>query len=179
MATGIHHARIYPDKGGVKAVMVPTVDALELRKYGQGPSEFARVFGSPLSPHMFAVRQQRGAERACDPDVRFQVLLPGDEIMIDREAAIAMGGGPEILAAVVPGPVRFTVSSFRTSGQVVLSPATIAAGGAPPNMWKTTFGDGRVAVGRLLGAAVVRRSVTGHIRKFGDGPLDSFVIGQW
>ena len=179
MATSIHHARLYLDKRGVKAVMVPTVDALELRKKGQGASEFELIFGSPLSPHMFAVRQQRGAERACDPDVRFQVLLPGDEIMIDREAAIAMGGGPKILAAVVPGPARFTVSSFSSDGRVGLSPATITAEGAPPEMWKSAFGKGRVAVGRLLGAAVVRRSVTGHIRKLGDGPLDSFVIGQW
>lgn len=181
IASTIHHTRLYRTDTGVVPVMVPTVDALELRKSGTSAGEFASVFGSPLAPHMFAVRQDRKgqAQIACDPDARFQVLLSGDAIRIDRERAIAMGGSFRLLAAIVPGDVHLTVASFESDGRVKMSPALLASEGAPAKRWIAALGNLRVTASKLTGAAVIRRSVTGHIRKFGDGPLDSYVIGQW
>lgn len=181
MATGIHHVRLYPASKGILPVMVRTVDALELRKNGSGAGEFDRIFGSPLSPHMFAVRQDGSGDAriACAPDARFQVLVPGDEIRIDRADAIEKGGAFRLLADIVPGDVHLTVASFESDGRVKLSPALLSSEGAPAKGWDSAFGKFRVQANTLVGAAVIRRSVTGHIRKFGDGRLDSYVIGQW
>ena len=182
IAKDIHHARLYRTERSLLPVMVTNVDALELRKCGQGSSLFDRIFGSPLSQHMFAVRQHRtpgGAQIACDPGVRFQILLPGDEILISRDEAEGLGESFALLADITPGDVCTVVKGFRSSGDVVLAPALLSAEGAPAKLWKKHFNDRRIASSKLVGSTVVRRSVTGHIRKFGDGPLDSFVIGQW
>lgn len=185
----MHHLRLYrtaPRKRGgrptVTSVAVPVLDALELRGK-PGGDEVDRILSRPLAAHMFGVRQRSAAtvQLACDPRSEFRVLMPGDEIVVDREHAARMGVAliKGLLAVTSTEPVRLVVTGARVTGKVRVAPLRLSEEGAPKRAWQELVDQPELGISPFEGAHVIRRSITGHPRPFGPRVLDSFVIGEW